>query len=129
MEGPKKANLYLTAMLIAKTAFGAGIISMPNTVHALGYIMAPIAFVLFFLVNQFCSNLLLKCKNLSRHSNYSTIIFDLFKKKHMRVLVSSIICIDNFSTCILFFILIKSSIRNMIKYIIKDCVEGDCMFD
>ena len=91
--------MYLTSTIIAKTAFGAGIIAMPYTVRQLGYILAPIAFIMFFIINQFCSNLLLKCKNLSHHSNYSTIIYDLFHKKRARVFMSIVICIDNFSTC------------------------------
>ena len=86
-------------MIVAKTAFGAGIISMPYTVNHLGVIFAPVAFVVFFLMNHFSSMILLKSKNLSRHSNFSTILFSLWKKTWVRVLGSVIILLDTSSTC------------------------------
>ena len=95
------ADLYLTSMIVAKTAFGAGIIAMPYTVSKLGFVFAPISFVLFFAINQFSSTLLLKCKNLSHHSNYSTIIYDIFHKKRAKVFMLVVVVVDNILTCIL----------------------------
>jgi amino acid permease len=88
-------------MLIAKSALGAGIISLPYTVYTLGYVVATVAFVFFFAVNQFAGMLLLKSKNLSRHSNFSTILYNIWKRDWARIFGSVIICIDNFGSCTL----------------------------
>jgi amino acid permease len=85
--------------LIAKSAFGAGIIAMPYTVSKLGWVVSLIAYVGFFIINQFTCKLLLKSKNLSRHSNYSTIMYYLWKNSFARIFGSAVICIDNYGIC------------------------------
>jgi hypothetical protein len=67
-------DFLLTVTTIIKSTIGSGIIALPYTISTLGYIFSLILFVLFFALNQFASILLLKSKNLSKHSNYSTIL-------------------------------------------------------
>jgi amino acid permease len=86
----------MTTMIIAKTALGAGVISMPYTVRHLGYCLSIAAFLFFFWVNRFSSMLLLKSKNLSKHSNYSTILYHLFHKNRVRIFASALIAVNNF---------------------------------
>jgi amino acid permease len=89
----------MTTMIIAKTALGAGIISIPYTVRHLGSVLSIAAFLFFFWVNRFSSMLLLKSKNLSKHSSYSTILYHLFHKNRVRIFASFIIAFNNFVVC------------------------------
>ena len=60
---------------IIKTVIGSGILSMPFTVAKMGWIFASLIFVGAAVLTQFGSLLLLKAKNMCRHSNYSTIFY------------------------------------------------------
>lgn len=110
----------MTVAIIVKTTIGAGIISFPYTINKLGYVFSIISFVVFFALNQFSSVLLLKSKNLSRHSNYSTILYYIWHNDASRIFGSSLIFIDNLGVCILEFILIKSSIKNIAQEVSGD---------
>lgn len=114
-------DFFLTTTIIVKSIIGAGIIAIPYTIAKLGYIFAPIVLVLFLGINQLCSVLLLKNKNLSRHSNYATILYYIWRNDASRLIGSSIIFLDNMGTCkletykgILEFLLLKSSIRHIV---------------
>jgi sodium-coupled neutral amino acid transporter 11 len=61
-----------------KTVIGAGILSLPYTISNLGYMFGLFVYVLVVAINQYTSKMLLMSKNLSRHSNYSTIFFHIF---------------------------------------------------
>lgn len=89
----------LTATIIIKSIIGAGIISLPYTMSRLGYVLTAVLFVLFGSLNQFCCSLLLRSKNLSGHSNYSTIMGFIWGNKLAKFLGSLVIFLDNFGTC------------------------------
>ena len=93
-------DFFLTTTIIVKSTVGAGIIALPFTFSKLGYVLGPIAFIAFLLMNQFCSVLLLKSKNLSRHSNFSTILYYIWHSDASRIFGSALIFIDNLGTCI-----------------------------
>ena len=82
-----------------KSTIGAGIISLPFTFSRLGWVFASIAFLVFITLNQFCSVLLLKSKNLSRHSNFSTILYYIWHSDASRIFGSALIFVDNIGTC------------------------------
>jgi len=92
-------DFFLTATIIIKTTIGSGIISLPYTISTLGYVFALILFAVFFCLNQFASVLLLKSKNLSKHSNYSTILNYIWPSDASRIFGSAIIFVDNLGTC------------------------------
>lgn len=60
---------------VVKTVIGAGILSIPFSMAQLGYLMGSIVIVVAGAIAQFTSVLLLKAKNLSHHSNYSSIFY------------------------------------------------------
>lgn len=105
----------MTVTIIIKSTIGAGIISLPYTINKLGYVFSIIAFIVFFALNQYCTVLLLKSKNLSRHSNFATILYYIWHSDASKIFGSALIFVDNLGTCILEFLLIKSSIRNIAK--------------
>jgi len=92
-------DFFLTTTIIVKSTIGAGIIALPFTFSKLGYVLGPIAFLAFLAMNQFCSILLLKSKNLSRHSNFSTILYYIWHSDASRIFGSALIFVDNLGTC------------------------------
>lgn len=64
--------------IIIKTVIGSGIIAMPYTINKMGWVFGTILFAAAGMANQFTSVLLIKAKNLSGHSNYSTIFYSIW---------------------------------------------------
>jgi amino acid permease len=83
-----------------KTVIGAGILTLPYTVSKLGYIIGMFVFVLMIGFVQFASVLLLKAKNLSKHSNYSSIGLHIFRTKIAQVICNFFILMTNIGVCI-----------------------------
>lgn len=92
-------DFFLTVMTIMKTIIGAGVLSLPYTISKLGYVLAIIIFVLVMGLSYFSTTLLIKVKNLSRHSNFSTIFYFLHKKKLVKALGSIFIVLKNTGIC------------------------------
>ncbi len=90
----------LTVTTIMKTVIGAGIIGLPSTISKLGYVFGLLVYILVVAINQFTSVMLLKGKNLSRHSNYSSIMCHLFNSNLAKGISSAIILFNNLGICI-----------------------------
>jgi amino acid permease len=89
----------LSVTIIIKSIIGAGIISLPYTMSRLGYLFTIVIFIIFGTLNQICCSLLLRAKNLSGHSNYSTIMGYIWGGNLSKFFGSLIIFLDNFGTC------------------------------
>lgn len=92
-------DFLLTVTTIMKTVIGAGILSLPFTVKGLGYVLAIIVFVVVAGLTHFASILLLNAKNLSRHSNFSTILYHLHQNKFAKGAGSILILLNNMGIC------------------------------
>jgi hypothetical protein len=66
----------------------------------LGFVMGTIVFLIAGAAAQFTSVLLLKAKNLSRHSNYSTIFYEIWRSKIAKGIGSILIFLNNIGICI-----------------------------
>ena len=86
-------------MTVAKTVIGSAILSIPYVVSQMGYILVIMVFVFALMLNQLGSVLLLKSKNLSRHSNYATIFYEVWNSKLSKGLGSILIFINNIGIC------------------------------
>lgn len=86
-------------MTIMKTIIGAGVLSLPFTISKLGYVLAIIIFVLVMGLSYFSTTLLIRVKNLSKHSNFSTIFYFLHKNKLVKGLGSIFIVLKNVGIC------------------------------
>ena len=93
------SDFFLSSVTIMKTVIGASIVSMPFVVKQMGYILFIIAFVVAMILNEFGTILLLKSKNLSKHSNYSTILFQIWNSKLSKALGSILIFLNNIGIC------------------------------
>lgn len=107
-------DLLLTVTTIMKTVIGAGILSLPFTFSRMGYALALIMFVLIVSIIQFSCVLLLKGKNLAKHSNYSTIAYHIFRNRIMQSICSLAILINNLGICIVELTIFKSTLKQII---------------
>ncbi len=66
----------------------------------MGYVLGIVVFLGAGVIAQFTSVLLLKAKNLSRHSNYSTIFYEVWRSKIAKAIGSILIFLNNIGICI-----------------------------
>lgn len=92
-------DFFLTVMTIMKTVIGVGILGLPFAVSRLGWALGFIMFTVTMLLTQYSSILLLKVKNLSHHSNYSTIGYTVIKSRYFEALIYLVVLFNNFGIC------------------------------
>jgi hypothetical protein len=80
----------------------------------LGYLFGLFVYLLVIAINQFTSVMLLKAKNLSRHSNYSTIMCHLFDSQKAKAASSFMVMINNVGICIAELIIFKSALNRIL---------------
>ena len=104
-----------------KTVIGAGILSLPLPVSRTGDDLSLILFGIIVSSDQFTC--LLKSKNLSRHSNYTSIIYHIFRSKILQGICSSAILINNIGICIAELTLFKGALKKIIDSYVSDDVS------
>lgn len=121
MQHPKKPvssskylDFLLTVTTIMKSIMGTGIVSLPFTVSRIGYMLTPILYLIMLSVAQFTAILLLKAKNLSRHSNYASIMYHIFRRHIFEVICASAILLGNTGICIAQLTLFKAALKKII---------------
>lgn len=82
-----------------KTIIGVGILSLPFVFSTMGIIPTIIIYALAGSLTHFTSHLLLKAKNLSGHSNYSSIMHHIHPHRAFKIMVSLILMSGNFGAC------------------------------
>ncbi len=102
------------------TVIGAGILSLPLTVSRLGYLLSLIVIVIAIAAIQFSCVLLLKAKNLSKHSNYSSIAYYIFRTKLAKAVCSLMILLNNTGICIAELLIIKGAVGKILDDYITD---------
>ena len=103
-----------------KTVIGAGILALPLTISRLGYILGIIVFFVVISIIQFTCVLLLKAKNLSKHSNYSSISYHIFRNKFSQIICSVAILLNNLGICIAELTIFKESLHKIFVSYIDD---------
>jgi amino acid permease len=88
---------------------GSGILTIPYTFKKMGFGLGIMLFLVAACINQFGSVLLLKAKNLSRHSNYSTIVHHIYPTRMARGVGAFIIFIGSLGVCTPFFMQVSAS--------------------
>ena len=101
----------------------------------MGYVFAIIMFGVAMALNQFGTVLLLKAKNLSKHSNYATIFYEIWPSRMAKGLGSILIFLNNIGICtsslslgIAELIIFKSTIRNILTDVISDTEVLDSFY-
>ena len=72
---------------------------MPYVINQMGWLFGTLLFITAGTLNQFWSLLLLKSKNLSRHSNYTTILYSIWRSRMAKACSSVLIIVSNIGTC------------------------------
>lgn len=86
-------------MTIMKTVIGVGVLGLPKVMQNLGWVIGLLIFACTSYLNQYSCIILLKVKNLSHHSNYSTIGYYIFKSKWFQAYTYFLILFNNFGVC------------------------------
>ncbi len=97
---PLILDFLLTVTTIMKTVIGAGIISLPYSISKLGFVFGLLVYLVALAVNYFTAMMLLKSKNLAKHSNYSSIMCHIFDSKMAKAVSSFVILLNNVGICI-----------------------------
>ena len=84
---------------IVKTVIGSGILTIPYVLDHLGFLFGTFLFLGAICLNQFGSVLLLKAKNLAKHSNYSTILYEIWPSRISKGIGSVIIFLACMGVC------------------------------
>lgn len=92
-------GFLLSVALIMKTVIGVGIISLPYTLSRFGYIFGILIFILVGILSQMSSLLLIKAKNLSRRSNYPTILYHIYPTSMSKAFGNMTIILANVGMC------------------------------
>ena len=87
-----------------------------------------IIILLALVCTNFSSSLLVRCKNLSRHSNFTTIGYFVFETKTIIVIINLIMILSNFGTClaelmyfsIILYRIFGTTCENLVELILVD---------
>jgi amino acid permease len=115
-------DFMLSVTTIMKTIIGTGIISLPSVMTKLGYLFGISVYVLVIAINQFTSIMLLKAKNLSRHSNYSSIMCHLFDSQKAKAASSFMVMVNNIGICIAEIIIFKSALNRILAQVAPESI-------
>lgn len=125
---PVYIDFLLSVTTIMKTVIGAGILSLPLTVSRLGYVLSLIVFACVIAIIQFTAVLLLKAKNLAKHSNYSSISYHIFRTKAAQSMCSLFILLNNSGICIVELTIIKGALGKIFDGYIEDKDVRDAFY-
>lgn len=98
-------GLFSTSITVIKNIIGSAIISLPYTVSVMGWLLSLIMFIFFAISTQYTTYILLKVKNLSKHSTYNSIFYHLYRSKLCQFLLSflNMFCNIGFSKYLLLY--------------------------
>ncbi|CAD8146330.1 unnamed protein product [Paramecium octaurelia] len=112
----QKTSIPMTSVIIMKSMVGVGILGIPYVASNFGAILTILILMVIFINGILSSNLLLKSKNLSRRSNFSTIGFYIFKHKWIIILVNVMIILSNLGVCLSELIIFGDTVGNLMNY-------------
>ncbi|CAD8060629.1 unnamed protein product [Paramecium primaurelia] len=112
----QKTSIPMTSVIVMKSMVGVGILGIPYVASNFGAILTILILMIIFFLGILSSNLLLKSKNLSKRSNFSTIGFYIFKHKWIIIVVNVMIILSNLGVCLSELIIFGDTASNLINY-------------
>ena len=91
-----------------KTIIGSGILGLPYVLSQFGCIPGIVILILFCLETHYSCYLLLRCKNLSGHSNYCTIAANCLCSAS-KYFINIIFILNGFGVCIIELVIFGTS--------------------
>ena len=113
----KTSSMFSSILNIMNTIIGAGILTLPYIIMNFGIIFGFLLIISIYLITIYSCKLLIESKNLSNQTtNYSKLgILTMGKKGE--ILIKSLIFLNNFGICIIYFMIFGSSINKLIEII------------
>jgi amino acid permease len=103
-ENRGKSSIFMASMNIVNTIIGAGILDLPYVISQFGILIGSLIIILSWFLTYISCVLLLKAKNLSRHSKFSSIGVYIFKSSGEKI-IKGVIIVNNFGLCIVYLII------------------------
>jgi len=120
----EKAPVFGSAMNIANTIMGAGILALPKLIHRFGMLFGSIIIGISCMLTYFSCIMLLKAKNLSKHSKYITIADYCLGSAGLWA-VKAIIIINNMGLSVAYLIIFATVGNNMVSEFAPQCKVND----
>jgi len=115
MKESDKASIFGSAMNIANTIMGAGVLSLSNVIRQFGILLGSFIIAFSCVLTYFSCSLLLKTKNLSHHSQYISIGKHCFGNKGFWF-VKLMIVVSNLGLCIAYLIIFSTVTKNLLAH-------------
>lgn len=109
---------FYGAITVMKSVVGSGILGLPYVISNFGPIIGSFLFLCIYFITQYTCLLLLKAKNLSGHSNYTTIARVKLGAK-AKIIMSVTVILSNVGVCMAEMIVFGDTFRNIVKIKIK----------
>ena len=122
--GDEKSGIFASSLNIANTCLGAGILELAYVMKEFGIVLSLLIFVFSYVLSVFSCFLLLKAKNLSGHSKYSTIGVSSVGKLAER-LIKIMVIINNTGLCIVYLVLFGKTSHNVLHTVFSSTQETD----
>ena len=122
-SGSLKSNVFISSLNIANTCLGAGILELAYVMKEFGVLLSFVIFIISYLLCVCSCFLLLKAKNLSGHSKYSTIGVSAIGR-HGEKVIKFMVIVNNFGLCIVYLILFGRTCHNILHIIFSSTPEG-----
>ena len=103
-SGDVKTQIFTSSLNIANTCLGAGILELAYIMKQFGVVLALVIFLGSYLLGLSSCYLLLKAKNLSGHSKYSTIGVFAMGRIGER-LIKFMVIVNNVGLCLVYLII------------------------
>lgn len=109
-----KYSMFYASIQVMKSIVGTGILGLPVVMANFGLVIGLFLFLLVYGVTEYTCYLLLKCKNLSRHSNYCTIGYAAVGSS-IKIINNLMIIINNIGTVMAELIIFGTASTNIVK--------------
>mmetsp|Transcript_70971 Transcript_70971/g.82623 ORF Transcript_70971/g.82623 Transcript_70971/m.82623 type:complete len:524 (+) Transcript_70971:41-1612(+) len=125
--GDEKDGIFASSLNIANTCLGAGILALAYVMKEFGILLSLMIFILSYALCVFSCFLLLKAKNLSGHSKYSTIgVYSVGRLAEK--LIKIMVIINNTGLCIVYLVLFGKTAHNVLSTVFSSPEEASSSF-
>ena len=121
-SGDEKDGIFASSLNIANTCLGAGILELAYVMREFGIIISLVIFGFSYMLCVFSCFILLKAKNLSGHSKYSTIGVASVGRVAEK-LIKVMVIINNTGLCIVYLVLFGKTAHNVLHTVFDSTEE------
>ena len=116
-----KASLFCSALNIANSIKGTGILALPSIIRHFGFLYGPIIIITSCILTYITSVLLIKCKDISVHNKYSSIGKACFGSKGLWI-AKFTISLHDVGICVAYLMIFSEILLNLTREIFHECL-------